>query len=103
MVTGIILKEPINGYNKIEIITQQYITGLYQATYAVFESGKGQLNSQIVDQCGLTLKKGMTEADYHREIREKNKGRIWKAIPENLPEKTRKKNRNITIRNPNDK
>ena len=99
MVTGVILKEPIDGYNKIEIITQQYITGLYQATYAIFESG----NSQIVDQCGLTLKKGMTEADYHREIREKNKGRIWKAIPENLPEKTRKKNGNITIRNPNDK
>ena len=88
MVTGIILKEPIDGYNKIEIITQEYIVGLYQVTYAVFNSG----NSQIVDQCGLTLKKGMTEADYHREIREKNKGRIWKAIPENLPEKTRKKN-----------
>lgn len=88
MVTGIILKEPIDGYNKIEIITQEYIVGLYQATYAVFNNG----NSQIVGQCGVTLKKGKTEADYHREIREKNKGRIWKAIPENLPEKTKKKN-----------
>lgn len=88
MITGIILKEPINGYNKIEIITQEYIVGLYRATYAVFDNG----NSQIVNQCGITLKKGMTEADYHREIRKKNEGRVWKAIPENLPEKTKKKN-----------
>lgn len=88
MITGVILKEPIDGYNKIEIITQEYIVGLYQVTYAVFNNG----NSQIVDQRGVALKKGMTETDYHREIREKNKGRIWKAIPENLPEKTRKKN-----------
>lgn len=88
MVTGIILKEPVNGYNKIEIITQEYFVGLYKATYAVFDNG----NSEIIEQSGLTLKEGMTEADYHRELREKNKGRIWRAIPENLPEKTRKKN-----------
>ena len=88
MVTGIILKEPVNGCNKIEIITQEYFVGLYKATYAVFDNG----NSEIIEQSGLTLKEGMTEADYHRELRKKNKGRIWRAIPENLPEKTRKKN-----------
>lgn len=84
MITGIIFKEPIDGYNKIEIITQQYDVGLYIATYAVFNNG----NSQLVSQRGID----MLEADYHRKLREKNKGRIWKAIPETLPEKTKKKN-----------
>lgn len=86
MVTGIILKERIDGFGKIEIITQQYVSGLYRATYAVYDDGE----SRIIEQHTIILKEGKTEADYHRELREQNEGRVWKTIPTILPNTSKK-------------